>query len=181
MATQPITSAMTFEEFVRSYGDDDRFELIDGEVCEREVNGFTHFFVKNKIKDLFGKAGIEALGFGCFVEPSFRLTGGTGVIPDVCVIRKDRLRSLAGNAIVTGSPDIPIEVSISDSASVLERKVTGYLASGAHAVCVVYPDLRSVVIYTAHERRRLTEADALEFPELLPGLSIPVSSIFEDL
>jgi Uma2 family endonuclease len=171
---------MTFDEFVREYGDDDRFELIDGEVCEREVNGFTHYFIKNRISKLFDRAGIENLGYLCLVEPSFRLTGRAGVIPDVCIIRKDRLRNLTGNAITSGSPDIPIEVAITDSASVLERKVTDYLHAGAHAVCVVYPDLASVVVYSGQQRRRLTEPDALEFPELLPGLSIPVSAIFEE-
>jgi Uma2 family endonuclease len=181
MATQPIAPPMTVDEFVRVYGDDNRFELIDGEVCGRQANGFTHYIIENRIKDLFGAARIAEPGYLCLVELSFRLTGRAGVIPDVCLIRKDRLRHLTGNAITSGSPDIPIEVSISDSASVLERKVTSYLANGAHAVCVVYPDLRSVVIYRGVERRRLTESDALEFPEVLPGLSIPVAAIFEEL
>jgi Uma2 family endonuclease len=92
MATNPVAPPMTVDEFVRVYGDDNRFELFDGEVCEREVNGITHFAVKNNLKDLFEAAGIKRLGYRCFVEASFRLTGRTGVIPDVAVIRLDRLK-----------------------------------------------------------------------------------------
>jgi Uma2 family endonuclease len=147
MATQLIAPSMTVDEFIRAYTDDNRVELIDGEVCEREVDGSAHFFLKNKIKDLFGSAGIEKLGYGCFVEAAFRLTVRTGVIPDVCVLRMDRLRNLKGNPILTGAPEIPIEVSINDGAVILERKVRNYLATGAHAVCLVYPDLRCVTIF----------------------------------
>jgi Uma2 family endonuclease len=181
MATLPFIAPMTVDEFVIAYGDDDRFELIDGEVCEREVNGFRHVFVKNRICKLFDAAGVEKLGFICLVEPSFRLTRRTGVIPDVSVIRLDRVRTFSGNAVATGSPDLPIEVAISDSASILERKVTNYLANGAHSVCIVYPDLESIVVYRGNERRRLTNDDSLEFPDLLPGVSIPVAAVFEQL
>jgi Uma2 family endonuclease len=181
MATYPIAPPMTVDEFIRAYGDDNRLELIDGEVCEREVNGSTHFTVKNRISKLFDKAGIDRLGYGCFVEASFRLTARMGVTPDASVIRLDRLQSLSGNPILTGSPEIPIEVSISDNASVLERKIVAYLENGAHSVCLIYPVLRSVVIYTATGRRRLAEGEHLEFPELLPGLSISVSDIFAEL
>lgn len=61
----------------------------------------------------------------------------------------------------------------------LQRKISAYLANGAHAVCCAYPDLRNIVVYTAHEWRELSGEDKLEFPALLPGVSIPVASIFE--
>ena len=76
-------------------------------------------------------------------------------------------------------PDIPIEVAISDKPAVLQRKISAYLANGAHAVCCAYPNLRTIVVYTAHEWRELSGEDKLEFPALLPGLAILVSAIFE--
>ena len=72
-----------------------------------------------------------------------------------------------------------IEVAISDQPWVLRRKISAYLANGAHAVCCAYPNLRNIVVYTAREWRELTGHDKLEFPALLPGVGIPVSAIFE--
>ncbi len=54
MATQLIAPPMTVDEFMELHGDDNRLELLDGEISERELSGFTHFSVQNTIKDLFG-------------------------------------------------------------------------------------------------------------------------------
>ncbi len=180
MATQLIAPPMTVDEFVLAYGDDDRFELVEGEVHEREVSGYTHFTVQSSLKELLDRAGVRNLGYRCVVEASSKFRR-TAVVPDVSLIRAGRLQGLTGNSPFDGSPDIAFEVAISDAASVLESKVSGYLAAGAHAVCVVYPDLRSVVVYRGREAHRLSESDTLEFPDLLPGLAIPVSAIFADL
>ena len=77
---------MTVEDFVREYGDDDSLELIDGEVCERELNGVAHFCIKNRISQLFNAAGIGKLSFASFVGASFGLTSRMGVTPDVSII-----------------------------------------------------------------------------------------------
>jgi Uma2 family endonuclease len=98
---------------------------------------------------------------------------------DVAVIRRERLENRTGNSATTGAPEIPIEVAISDQPWALQRKISKYLANGAHAVCCAYPNLRTVVVYTAHEWRELSGDDKLEFPDLLPGVSIRVSDIFE--
>lgn len=172
---------MTVDEFLHEYADDDRVELIDGEVYEREASGFTHFTVQNRIKDLFEGAGIRKFGYRCFVEASSRLTLGMAVTPDVSVVRLERLENLQGNVPVTGSPEIAFEVSINDKSSVLERKLIAYLANGARSVCLVYPDSKSIDVYTTATWRHLTSDDTLEFPELLPGLKIPVSAVFTGL
>jgi len=172
---------MTADDFLRVYGDDDsdRYELVEGEVCERSMNGYSHFIVKNNLKELFDQAGVADHGFRCLIEPSFRMANSSVVTPDVALIRMERLAQQTGNSATVGSPEIPIEVAISDQPWLLQRKISSYLANGAHAVCCAYPNLRNIVIYTAHEWRELTAEDKLEFPDLLPGLSILVSAIFE--
>jgi Uma2 family endonuclease len=180
MAANPIASPMTVDEFLRIHGDDDdRYELIEGEACERTMDGHSHFMVKNNLKELFDQAGVASYGFRCLMEASFRLTNSSAVVPDVAIIRVERLEHRTGNSPASGSPEIPIEVAISDQSSVLQRKISTYLANGAHAVCCAYPNLRNIVVYTAHEWRELSGEDKLEFPALLPGIGIPVSAIFE--
>jgi Uma2 family endonuclease len=183
MAAQPIPSPMTADEFLRVYGDDDdeSYELVEGEVCERSMNGYSHFMVKNNLKELFDQAGVANHGLRCLIEPSFRMANSSVVTPDVALLRIERLAQATGNSAPVGAPEIPIEVAISDQPWVLQRKISSYLANGAHAVCCAYPNLRNIVVYTAHEWRELTSDDKLEFPDLLPGISIPVSAIFEGI
>ncbi len=171
---------MTADEFIRVYGGDadDRHELIEGEVCERTLTGYSHDRVKNNLKELFDQRGVARHGFECWIEHSFRLANSV-MTPDVAIIRRERLENRTGNSATTGAPEIPIEVAISDEPWVLQRKVSKYLANGAHAVCCAYPNLRNIVVYTAHEWRELSGDDKLEFPALLPGVSIRVSDIFE--
>lgn len=55
---------MTVDEFLRIHGDeDDRYELIEGEACERDLNGYAHDRVKNNLKELFDQAGVGSYGF----------------------------------------------------------------------------------------------------------------------
>jgi Uma2 family endonuclease len=179
MAANPIAPPMTVDEFLRVHGgDDDRYELIEGEACERPMDGYSHLMVKNNLKELFDQAGVASHGFRCLIEPGFRLTNTSAAVPDVAIIRTERLEHLTGNAPIGGAPEIPIEVVISDQSWVLQRKTTAYLANGAHAVCCVYPSLGTVVVHTAHEWRELSGEEKLEFPALLPGVSILISDIF---
>jgi len=101
--------------------------------------------------------------------------------PDVAIIQMKRLENRTGNSATTGAPEIPIEVAISDQPWALQRKISPCLANGAHAVCCAYPNLRTIVVYTAHEWRELSGEDKLEFPDLLPGVAIPVSALFEGI
>jgi Uma2 family endonuclease len=179
MAANSIAQRMTVDEFLRIHGDDDdRYELIEGEACERTMDGHSHFMVKNNLKDLFDQAGVASHGFRCLIEASFRLVN-SAVVPDVAIIRMERLEHRTGNSPANGSPEIPIEVAISDQSWLLQRKISAYLANGAHAVCCAYPNLKTIVVYTAHEWRELSGEDKLEFPDLLPGVGILVSAIFE--
>jgi Uma2 family endonuclease len=172
---------MAADEFIRVFGNDDdnRHELIDGTVCERSINGYSHFMVKNNLKELFDQADVANHGLRCLIEPSFRMADSSVVTPDVALIRTERLAQTTGNSAPVGAPEIPIEVAISDQPWALQSKISAYIANGAQAVCCAYPNLRNIVVYTAHEWRELTSEDKLEFPDLLPGLSIPVSAIFE--
>lgn len=174
---------MTAEQFLRAYGDDDdnfrRYELIDGEVYPRSVPGTPHDVVKNNLKELFDRGGVDRALYRCWIEHSFRMADSSVLTPDVAIARTGRL--LGHEGFTPGAPDIAMEVALHDGPGVLQRKISLYLANGAHAVCCFYPDLRNCVVYTGHAWRELTEADALEFPELLPGLSIPIAGVFEGL
>ncbi|HVW83395.1 MAG TPA: Uma2 family endonuclease [Bryobacteraceae bacterium] len=181
MAAHPIAPPLTVDEFlhVRGENDDNRCELVDGEVLERPLTGYTHDRVKTNLNRLFDRAGIDQLGFESWVEHSFRVTELDAFTPDVAIIRKERLTGRTDNSPTTGAPEIAIEVAINDKPSALQHKISTYLKNGAHAVCCAYPDGKYVVVYTAHEWRQLRIDDTLEFATLLPGIIISIAAIFE--
>jgi hypothetical protein len=56
--------------------------------------------------------------------------------------------------------------------------VDTYLQGGANAVSVVFPESRSVTIYSGDGVRELKGDQMIEDP-LLPGFSTPVSAFFD--
>jgi Uma2 family endonuclease len=60
----------------------------------------------------------------------------------------------------------------------LKAKVDTYLQGGANAVWVVFPESRSVTIYSGDAVRELKGDQMIDDP-LLPGFSTPVSSFFD--
>ena len=184
MTASTIAPPMTVEEFLLlpEGADDGRFELIDGEIFAEPMGGFVHDIVKNNLKDLFEVAGVQSHGYRCLVEQSYEVSPDDLLIPDVSVMRRDRLtRPSGGNSPAAGTPEVVFEVSITDQNWVQQKKISAYLDNGAQAVCYVFPELRTVVVYTTDRWRRLREQDTLEFPALLPGLTIPVSAIFDNI
>ncbi len=61
MAAHPIAPAMTADTFSRIHGDsaENRYELIDGEVHPRPRPSSPHDSVKNKLKELFDRSGVD--------------------------------------------------------------------------------------------------------------------------
>jgi Uma2 family endonuclease len=95
-------------------------------------------------------------------------------------VRKERLATVHRKGFGKGAPDLAVEIfSPSDSVRQLMRKVKQYFAAGCHTVWIVYPERREIqVLEAAGTDRLLGPGDGLEAPELLPGFSASVQSIF---
>jgi Uma2 family endonuclease len=79
-------------------------------------------------------------------------------------------------------PDLAVEVvSPNDLAEELRIKVRDYFQAGVQQVWVIYPKLALVDVYSSvgamHSRGR---GEELEGEPALPGLRLPVASLFED-
>ncbi len=121
------------------------------------------------------------LDFVISTNTGFRLAPDTVRAPDLCLIHTTRLQAMrVERGVLVGAPDLAVEVvSPSESATDLHRKAGQYLPAGATAVWALYTDTRSIM---AHRRngdiRELTAPQALQEPDLLPGLSLPIEKIF---
>jgi Uma2 family endonuclease len=78
------------------------------------------------------------------------------------------------------APDLAVEiVSPGNTPEKIERKIAIYLQAGARLVWVVYPRQRQVVVHTPGDAPQVFGAsDELPGGDVLPGLGIPVASIF---
>ena len=111
---------------------------------------------------------------------AFRLGPDTVRAPDLCLVRTGKLQAMAvERGVLLGGPDLAVEVvSPSETALDLNRKIEQYLAAGAVAVWVLYTDSRTMMVYRHNgEVWRLSGAQILQEPELLPGLALPIDKI----
>ena len=79
-----------------------------------------------------------------------------------------------------GAPDLVVEVvSPSDRVREVEDKTRAWVDAGARAVWVVWPNTRTVAIHGPGAKPvTLTEDDALDGGDVLPGFRCPVAEVF---
>jgi Uma2 family endonuclease len=179
MGTKTILS---LEEFERLPDNGMRHELNKGELVEMPPPKSGHTRLANKIaRILDGHAEPRGLG-EALVEAGFLLSidPATCRQPDVCFLSAGRTDQAPEDGYFQGAPDIAIEiVSPGNTATDLEEKIDQYLAAGGRAVWVVYPKLRRVHVHRADGTITALSGDQqLTAEDILPGLSIPVASLF---
>ena len=102
--------------------------------------------------------------------------------PDAAFVTGRRLArvSLGPEGYFPGAPDLAIEVvSPSENRAAVARKVSDWLHAGSLVVIVVDPSRTECAVYrTDQPIERLTVADNLSVPELLPGWSVSLRDLF---
>jgi len=165
--------------------DGDRYELVDGELREREASFLSSYVAGNVYKLLDAFVFPRALGwvvpegttYRCFTDDPNRVRK-----PDVSFIRIERLSAeeaeAEGHCLV--APGLAVEViSPKDLWYKVEEKVEQWLAAGVKSVWVVHPKLKRVGIHCPNKPViQFREGDVLTQPELLPGVSCPVAEFF---
>jgi len=160
------------------------FELVDGQLVEKNMGGFASC-VAVQISHLLLVHG-QALGLGwvfdsegsyqCFPNDRRKVRK-----PDVSFIRRNRLpEERIPDGHITICPDLAVEVvSPNDTAYEVDTKVQEYLQAGFPLVWVVNPRVRMIHVYHADGTvERLLEDALLTAPELLPGLCHRVADLF---
>ena len=61
----------------------------------------------------------------------------------------------------------------------MDRRISDFFAAGSTRVWLVYPEHREVYVHGLAGVVRRSGDETLEDPELLPGFSVKVSSLFE--
>jgi Uma2 family endonuclease len=185
MIAMAATTLLTSDQFLAmpeefdQYGNRIKVELIGGEVVTMAFPSLPHDLIKNEINAMLIRYFDRhpALGLLSLVEIGTHVSDLDAFMPDVSVVRRDRLQG--GFRVFESAPELAIEVvSPSDTAKHLKRKVDAYLEAGAKSVWIVYPEARSVMIHSSDSVRELKASQSISDP-LLPGFSSPVAAFFE--
>jgi Uma2 family endonuclease len=164
--------------------DGDRYELIDGNLVERNVGSLASLIGG----ELFGllRAHVKQHNLGwvwpgdntyqCFPHAPTRVRR-----PDVSFIRQGRLpggQAAGGHERVV--PDVVAEVlSPNDMAYDIDERLEDYLRAGVRLVWVVSPTTRTVQVYRAdNSGTRLRESDDLTGEDVVPGFRCRVGDLF---
>jgi Uma2 family endonuclease len=180
MATNRFTTA----DELFALADDQRFELLHGELHPMTPPGIRHGAIVARIAArLVAHAQKHDLG-RVVVESGFLLEHNPDHVrgPDVAFLAKERIPPEGlPRKFWPGAPDLCFEVvSPGDTHAYVQEKACGWIRYGARMVVVVEPERRRVVIHRSdRDLEVLGHEDVLACEELLPGLQIPIREILE--
>ena len=175
---------LTAEELLRLPDDGMRHELIHGELKTMPPEVMQH----GRLAMRFGTSlGVlverEQLGHVYAAGTGFWLARNPDLVraPDAAFVRQERLPDPeADTGYFVGPPDLAVEVvSPNDRPGEIAEKVADWLAYGTRLVIVVYPRSRTARIHRPGlPPRELSEADAIEGEDVVPGWTLPLRELF---
>jgi Uma2 family endonuclease len=160
-----------------------RYELVNGVLVEK-VMGLTESILALKLGSLLqAYLNVHDLGLLAGADGAMRLMPGLVRIPDLSFISWESVPvrgEIPDMPVGEMAPTLAVEVlSEGNTRGEMERKLREYFLAGVRLVWFVDPDQRTVEVFTAPDTARLlTQDQALDGGEILPGLSLAVREIF---
>jgi len=179
------TTKLTLDEFFQLPEEPGkRFELDRGALIVEPSPTFRHNAIRFRIAPhLQDFVRAHQLGH-VTVENDFRLGPDIVRNPDVAFVATEPLRRMnVDKSPIEGVPDLAIEVvSESNLAQDMLTKVHQYLAPGAKAVWVFYPNLKVVQIHDRQGAQEIAAPASLEDKSVFRGQSytLPLTLIFDE-
>lgn len=178
------TGLMTAEDLAAMRDDGYSYELIDGELIRMAPAGGDHGRVAGWFAYPLLRAAEETgRGIVFIAETGFKLRHDPDIVlaPDVAFTLNSSLPPRSEQqGYLKLPPDLVVEVvSPSNSAPLVAHKVGLYLELGVTLVWVAHPVRQTVTVHRAgREPVVLKIGDELDGEDILPGLRIPVASVF---
>jgi len=157
-----------------------RYELVEGELYVLASPMYYHQRLCLRIVFKL-EAYANVHGGEVNQHTDFRMANNTVLAPDIYYVSAEHLARIDPHRRNEGAPDLCIEVwspSNERQEEDLRRKAKIYLANGAKAVWLIYPEARIARIYKPGKPVEIRDEDeALEDAELLPGFSLKLSEV----
>lgn len=177
-----MLALMTAEELLRTSIPDKRTELVRGRLVVREPPGGRHgLVVTNLVLELGTYVRDRGHGKLFSADTGFTLFRGPDTVraPDLAFVRHERLPDPVPVGFPELAPDLVVEVlSPRDRTGATLAKVGDWLEAGARLVWVIDPERRVARAYRPDgTESSLTEVDALDGEDVVPGFSCLLGSI----
>jgi Uma2 family endonuclease len=162
--------------------DDLRHELEAGRLLAEPLPVPRHDRVRRRLERLLDAHVTQPCLGEIFGEAGFVLARDPDTVrgPDLSFVRAERLIGFDDSHFFEGAPDLAVEVlSPSNRPYQVRAKVADYLEAGCSLVWVVDAKRSRVTTYRSILAPRVVEIGGeLDGEDVLPGLRIPVASIF---
>lgn len=180
--TMTTPALLTADDLVRVYPAGKRTELVRGRMIVREPAGYRHGDVAMAIALAIGHfLRSHALGRLLAAETGFVLSTSPDTVraPDVAFVRHERIPDPVPRGFARFAPDLVVEVlSPDDRPREVLEKVADWLTAGTQLVWVIDPERRTGRVYRSEGTESLlSESDALDGGDVLPGFSCRLSEI----
>jgi Uma2 family endonuclease len=185
MATATDTKLITAEEFLHLADGGACTELVRGRIVEMNRPHTSHGYFMTGIASIL-RQYVREHDLGRVVS------GDAGVVtehepdtvrgPDVAFYSYQRIpKGPLPKGYWPSTPELVIKIrSVDDRWKDIIQKAGEYLAAGVLTVAVVDPESVRVHLFSAdRETAILNRDDELTFPDILPGLAVPVNKLFE--
>ena len=148
-------------------GDDENFELIEGEIVPMQAKTHFHELIKSALNIAIARALPDRLWLG--VESTIYLADDTFVEPDLVVYPRGlKLESVKGSDIV-----LAIEVALTSLAYDRELKARLYARHGVNELWVIDADARRTFVHAAPKDGGWTRVDERGPDEALSCAALP--------
>src|SRR6185369_3393027 len=165
--------------------DNNRYELIEGELFVSRAPGIPHQLVIQKLQIAFAKY-LEANPIGVIVPGTGAIfSDHDAVIPDLAFVRNERWDQVVTGEKFTGALDLVIEVTSPGAENRRRDQLVKRQLYGKYGVAeywVVDSDHHQIEVYRLQNQRlesagSFKNSDELETP-LMPGFKLAVTAIF---
>ena len=159
-----------------------RLELVRGRVVRSPRPGVLHGRIALRLGRMLDEF-VEAGGHGVVVvEAGTLLERDPDTVrgPDIAFYSQDRIPESGYATTYWRPPDLAVEITSPGSrVGEIQERVKGYLDAGVRLVWVIDPSSRTATTYrTCGEARLLGVEDALEGGDVLPGVRLPLVTLF---
>ena len=160
-------------------------ELVDGTLVEKVMGHLEGYLAGWIAHILWDHVEPRDTGYVAGADAMMRIAPHLVRIPDVSYITWETLgaRKIPNTPVPRLRPDLSIEViGEGNTWSEMEKKLDEYFDAGVPLVWYVYPEDRTVRVFTSPDEAVTLGLDGtLDGGALLPGFALPVARIFERL
>jgi Uma2 family endonuclease len=180
---QPPPGTATEQDLLTPIPGRDRLcELVDGVLVEKAMGYYESRLaaVLVWLLETFAQAHRQGIVLGA--DALTRLRPGLVRVPDVSFVSRRRLpnQRVPREPVADLVPDLAVEVlSAGNTPREMERKLQEYFASGVQMVWYVYPESKTVRVYSTSEQYTVVhEHERLEGGAILPGFAVVLQDWF---